>query len=184
MQGASAPTFGIAMSRRASHTGFDEPGFETGRGDARSGIKYRLLLLTKLPMGLLAGLRVRELTDSRCAVSVPFKWLNRNPFRSTFWAVLGIAAEMSTGALVLMYTHRQSPSLATIITGTTGQFMKKAIGRTTFVCENGDEIGAAIREAMATPDPVEVICSTRGIDEAGEVVAEFTFTWSMKKREE
>ena len=157
---------------------------EATRAALRNWLRYRLLLLTRLPMGLLAGLRVSELTESRCAVSVPFKWLNRNPFRSTFWAVLGMAAEMSTGALILMYTQKQSPSLATIITGTTGQFMKKAVGRTTFVCENGDEIVDAVRQAMDTPDPVEVICSTRGVDEAGEVVAEFTFTWSMKKREE
>jgi len=135
-------------------------------------------------MGLLAGLRVSELTESRCAVSVPFKWLNRNPFRSTFWAVLGMAAEMSTGALVIMYTHRQSPSIATIITGTTGEFMKKAVGRTTFVCEAGDEIAAAVRRAMTSPEPVEVVCASTGLDEAGEVVAEFSFTWSMKRRED
>ena len=55
-------------------------------------------------MGFLSGMRIKKLNKDQCIVSVPFKWINKNPFKSTFWAVLGMAGEMSTAALILQYT--------------------------------------------------------------------------------
>jgi acyl-coenzyme A thioesterase PaaI-like protein len=161
----------------------DRTRVEEARRGLLSRTRFRMMLLTQLPMGFLSGMRVTELTDTACSVTVPFKWLNKNPFRSTFWAVLGMAAEMSTGAMVLMFTHKLQPSIAMLITETTGQFIKKATGRTTFRCEAGEEVAAAVRRAMSGTEPVKVVCPTRGIDEEGNVVAEFTFTWSLKARE-
>ena len=68
----------------------------------KNGFKFRLLLFKILPMGFLSGMRIKELNDEKCIVTVPYKWINKNPFKSTFWAVLGMAAEMSSGALIVM----------------------------------------------------------------------------------
>lgn len=63
--------------------------------------KLRLWMMAKLPLAWLAGLRMEELTADRCRISVPYRWLSQNPFRSTYFAALSMAAEMSTGALGL-----------------------------------------------------------------------------------
>ena len=77
--------------------------------------KFKLFLLFKLPMGFLCGMRIKELNNESCQVTVPYKWLNKNPFKSTFWAVLGMAAEMNGAALLLQYTQGQKPQSQPIL---------------------------------------------------------------------
>ena len=54
-------------------------------------LKFRLFLLMKLPAAFIAGVKVREMDEQRAVVSVPFKWLTQNPFRSTYFASLSMA---------------------------------------------------------------------------------------------
>ena len=68
-------------------------------------VKFRIFLFTKLPAAYFAGVRVRELDEKKCMVTVPYKWLSQNPFRSTYFACLSMAAEMSTGALEIGRAH-------------------------------------------------------------------------------
>ncbi|MFN8396240.1 MAG: DUF4442 domain-containing protein [Bacteroidia bacterium] len=147
-----------------------------------SPMKFRLTMYTQLPLGFWIGMRVRELNDQRCVVTVPYKRLNKNPFRSTFWAVLGMAAEMSSGAILTMYTYQQKPSVSLLVGSQTGKFMKKAVGLTTFVCEAAPAIKAAVIKAATTGEAVEVICPVIGYNEANEPICEFTFNWSLKAR--
>src|SRR6478672_235917 len=72
-------------------------------------------MLAKLPLALVAGLRVRELDRERCVVTVPYGWRTRNPFRSTYFAALSMAAEMSTGALAMMATQLAGRPVALLI---------------------------------------------------------------------
>ena len=53
----------------------------------------------KLPAAFFSGVRIKEVGETKCRVSVPYKWFTQNPFRSTYFACLAMAAEMSTGAL-------------------------------------------------------------------------------------
>ena len=143
---------------------------------------FRWMMLRVLPMGFLAGVSVKELTADRCCTTVKYKWLNKNPFHSLFWAVLGMAAEMASGALMLMYGQDQPDSVAFILTEMSGKFGKKALGRISFVCQDGLKIRAAFEETIRTGEAVVIVCPVRAENEEGVVVAEFTFTWSMKKR--
>jgi hypothetical protein len=145
---------------------------------------FKIIILFQVPLDFIAGMRIRELDEESCTVSVPYRWLNKNPFRSTFWAVLGMAAEMSTGALVTMYTYKLKPSIAIIVGDCTGEFMAKATDLTTFVCKDGRRIAATVKKAIKTGEPQEVLCKTIGYSKSGEEVARFTFTWKMKRREE
>ena len=61
-------------------------------------VKFRMFLFWKLPAAFFSGVRIKEIDEERCVVTVPYKWLTQNPFRSTYFASLGMAAEMSTGA--------------------------------------------------------------------------------------
>jgi hypothetical protein len=94
-----------------------------------------------------------------------------------------MAAEMSTGALVKMYTYKLEPSIAIIVGDCSGEFMTKATDLTTFVCTDGRRIAETVKKAIKTEEPQEVLCKTIGYSKAGEEVARFTFTWKMKKRQ-
>lgn len=142
----------------------------------------RGFFLTKLPLALVAGLRLRELTEERCVATVPYGWRSTNPFRSTYFAALSMAAELSTGALAMAAVESAPRPVAMLITGLTAGFEKKATGLTTFTCTDGPRLFAAVAQTIATGEPVAVEVPTVGTSPEGVVVARFTFTWSFKVR--
>jgi hypothetical protein len=162
---------------------FDEKNIRFVQRVLNNWFFFKIMIFFRAPLDFITGTRIKTLNKHSCEVSVPYRWLNKNPFRSTFWAVLGMAAEMSTGVLVMMYTYRLKPSIAIIVGNCTGEFIIKATDRTTFVCNDGKRVAATVKKAIQTGEPQEVVCKTVGYSQAGEEVARFTFTWKMKRRE-
>jgi acyl-coenzyme A thioesterase PaaI-like protein len=149
---------------------------------AASPNKLRLFMLAKLPMAYLAGLRVHHISEERAEVTIPYKYLNKNPFNSIYFASLSMAAELSTGLLCMAQTYKSDPAVSMLVVHMEGDFMKKAVGRITFACSDGMAIKAAADQTKATGEGVTVIATSTGTDEAGDQVAEFRFTWSLKAK--
>jgi Domain of unknown function (DUF4442) len=149
---------------------------------ANHPFKFRMYLLFKLPAAFFSGVKVRELTEERCATSVPYKWLTQNPFRSTYFASLAMAAEMSTGVIALSNVHKRNPHVSMLITKMEANYFKKATGITVFTCEQGNEIMSLIDEAIKTGEGRRVVAKSTGKNKSGEIVAEFLFTWSFKSK--
>lgn len=144
---------------------------------------FRGFTLLKLPLAAFAGLRVRAIDAGACDVTVPFGWRSQNPFGSLYFAAHAMAAEMSTGALVLLHANEHGAGkLSTLITSMHAGYKKAAKAEVTYRCADGPAIADAARRAMETGEPVTVEVTTRGTIAGGEVVGEFTFTWSMKRR--
>lgn len=68
-------------------------------------VKYRLFLLKKLPAAFFSGIRVKYADENKAVVTVPYKWFSTNPFKSTYFACLSMAAEMTTGLLAMAHIH-------------------------------------------------------------------------------
>lgn len=68
------------------------------------------------------------------------------------------------------------------VTNCTGKFIKRALGVTTFICDEGEAIAAVIQKAIDTKQPQTITCSAKGFDKDGTLLAEFTFEWSLKAR--
>lgn len=143
---------------------------------------FRGFLLAKLPLALVAGLRVREVDTERCVVTIPYGWRTTNPFRSTYFAALSMAAEMSTGALSMLATELASSPVALLIVNLEASFEKKAQALTTFTCEDGRKAFDAVAETVRTGEPATARMETVGRSPDGTVVARFVFTWSFKRR--
>ncbi|MEO9871283.1 thioesterase [Ekhidna sp.] len=147
-----------------------------------SGFKFSIFLLKGLPMGWLAGLRVRELTAKKCTTSAPFKYLTKNPFKSIYFAVQSMAAELSTATACLLAITGQNPSVAFIIVDLKATFSKKATGRVYFTCEDGQKAFDAVEECINTGESAEATFKTIGKMKDGTIVSAFEFTWSFKQR--
>ena len=145
-------------------------------------IKFRLFLFSKLPAAYFAGVRVREIDEKHCMVSVPYKWLSQNPFRSTYFACLSMAAEMSTGALAMAHLYRSEPPVSMLVVKVESEYFKKATGRTYFHCEDGDTFKQAIQDCIRSGEAAQVIAKSIGKNKGGEVVAKFSITWSFKAK--
>ena len=161
-----------------------ESNFQLFSKQMTSPLKFRMFLLSKLPSAYFSGVRVKSLDENKCEVSVPFKWFSQNPFRSTYFACLSMAAEMSTGALALGHLYKRSPAVSMLVVKTEGEYFKKAVDKTTFVCEDGSQIKKMIEEAVASGDGRTMRAKTIGKNKAGEIVAEFFITWSFKAKKE
>ena len=144
--------------------------------------KFNLFLFYKLPAAFFSGVRVRDLAEEKCVTSVPFKWLTQNPFRSTYFASLAMAAEMSTGVIALSNVHKRKPSISMLVTKMEATYFKKTTGTVFFTCEQGKEITSIIDEAVATGEGKTIIAKSTGKNKSGEIVAEFLFTWSFKSK--
>jgi hypothetical protein len=149
---------------------------------AKHPLKFPLYLLEKLPSAFFSGVRVKEADKARCIVTVRHGWFTQNPFRSTYFACLAMAAEMSTGILVLAHIYRRVPSVSLLVIKMEAQFFKKAMGKTRFLCEDGKLIQEAVEKAISTGDAQTVTAKSMGTSQAGDQVAEFLITWSFKSR--
>lgn len=161
---------------------FDRKKMQQYRADLLSPIKSKIGMFYMLPMGALAGLKVTQLDDETCKVTAPYKFLNKNPFNTTYWAVLGMAAEMAGGAILLMYTKNAKVSVANFVIGSDSKFINRALGLTTFVTNDGLLIKEKVEEAIQTGKAVTFTTTSIGYDENDKIISEFIFTWSVKAR--
>jgi hypothetical protein len=142
--------------------------------------KLNTFLIAKLPSAYLCGVRVIEISKLKCVVSVKHRWINQNPFRSMYFAVQAMAAELSTGALVMMGIKSANRPISMLVTQNKSIFVKKATGRIQFVCNQGAAIDAAIQKTIQTGEGQTLWLDAVGTNEKGEVVSEFSFEWSIK----
>ncbi len=138
--------------------------------------------LFKLPLVYFSGIRVKEVDDSTCKVSVKHRWINQNPFKSMFWAVQGMAAELSTGALVMNYIKDSNQQVSMLVANNKASFFKKATGRITFTCTEGLKIKQAIEEAISTGEGETCWMKAEGVNEEGTIVSIFEFEWTVKAK--
>jgi len=143
---------------------------------------FRLYLLQALPMAFLAGIRVKEFTTGKAVITISFSWLTKNPFRSIYFACLAMAAEISTGLLVMNGIYKSTPEISMLVIKNQSSFFKKAVGKILFTCSDGTKIAEAIQKAKQNEEGVVIDVKSVGVDEAGETVAEFIFTWSLKEK--
>jgi hypothetical protein len=145
-------------------------------------LKFRMFLLSRLPSAYFTGVRVKEVDEKKCIATVPYKWFSKNPFRSTYFASLAMAAEMSTGALALLHLYKRKPSVSMLLVKLEADYFKKATDKTSFVCNDGELIQRAIEESVDTGGARTVKVKSTGTNKTGETVAEFFITWSFKAR--
>jgi len=144
-----------------------------------SSWKLRFWMATRLPMGMLSGMYIKSMDEGGCIVVLKDRWWIRNPFGSVFWAVMGMAAELSTGALVYAYTHKTG--LRFILVGMEAKFLKKVKGKSYYFCESGSDFQECVSQLSPLNDTIILLFPVTARDEAGQLLAEFKFQWQLRK---
>lgn len=145
-----------------------------------SSYQLNTFLFFKLPSAFWCGVRVKSITRRSCTVTVKHRWINQNPFRSMYFAVQAMAAELSTGALVISKIKESKRDISMLVANNKSNFTKKATGRITFTCTDGDLIEAAIQQTIATGEGQTFWMKSIGINQKGEQVSEMEFEWSVR----
>jgi len=142
--------------------------------------KLNKFLIFKLPAAYFSGVRTKQLDDTTCVVSVKHRWINQNPFNSMFWAVQGMAAELTTGALMMKKIKESGKKVSMLVANNNASFTKKATGRITFKCDEGLKIDEAIEKAIETGEGQTVWLNSNGVNADGVEVSSFNFEWTLK----
>lgn len=142
--------------------------------------KLNTFLLFKLPSAFFTGVRAKYIDETQCIVTVKHRWINQNPFNSMFWAVQGMAAELTTGALVMSKIKVTGRNISMLVANNKASFLKKATGRITFKCEQGDLVDKAIAKAIETGEGQTIWMNAIGKNADGIVVSNFNFEWTIK----
>ena len=142
--------------------------------------KLNTFLFFKLPSAFWSGVRVKAISKEQCVVTVKHRWFNQNPFNSMYFAVQAMAAELTTGALVMLQIKNSGKKISMLVANNNGNFTKKATGRITFTCNEGYLISEAIERTIATGEGQTIWMKSIGVNEKGEQVSEMNFEWSIK----
>jgi len=142
--------------------------------------KLNTFLFFKLPSAYWSGVRVKSISKNQCVVTVKHRWINQNPFNSMYFAVQAMAAELTTGALVMMQIKLSGEKISMLVANNNGNYTKKATGRITFTCNDGHLIEEAIMKTIATGEGQTIWMKSIGVNEKGEQVSEMNFEWSIK----
>lgn len=146
--------------------------------------KLNLFLMLKLPSAWVSGVRVKSIDETTCVVGVKHRWINKNPFNSLYFAVQAMAAELSTGALVMTKIKERTEKISMLVAQNRSSFSKKATGKILFTCNDGNKIFEAIEKTLATGEGQTFWMKSVGVNEEGLEVSVFEFEWTIKKRVE
>lgn len=145
--------------------------------------KFNTFLFFKLPAAWWCGVRLRYLDQKKAITTVSHRWFNQNPFKSMFWAVQGMAAELSTGAMVITQIRQSGKRISMLVANNKATFSKKATGKITFTCEEGHLIQGAIDRTLKSGEGQTFWMRSIGVNEDGLVVSTFDFEWTIKAKE-
>lgn len=142
--------------------------------------KLNTFLLFKLPSAFFCGVRVKDITPEKCVAAVRYRWISQNPFNSMYFAVQAMAAELTTGALMMYAIKDSGKNISMLVANNRSTFTKKARGKITFTCDQGLTVREAVDKAVVTGEGQTIWLTSIGVDESGDKVSEMAFEWTIK----
>ena len=146
-------------------------------------IFFKLFLILKLPLAFLAGVKLKALDDNCSKAQLKYSYLNKNPFKSIYFAALSMAGELASGILAASFIYKNEPEISMLVVGVNMEFSKKAVGLIDFSCKQGKEIQDCINKSIKTKEGKSIVVTTTATDEQGDIVATFNITWSFKAKQ-
>ncbi len=135
-----------------------------------------------LPSAWWCGVRVKKITRKYCSTKVNLNWINKNPFKSMFWAIQGMAAELSTGVLIMQASKSFKFDISMLVINNKATFTKKAKGQIVFSCNNGEAVEKTFTKLLKTNKSQTLWLQTIGVDEEGDIVSTFDFEWTLLRK--
>ena len=145
-----------------------------------SSQKLNTFLMFKLPSAWFCGVRIGKIDEHHCITTVRHRWINQNPFNSLYFAVQAMAAELSTGALVMSAIQGSGKRISMLVAQNNSKFSKKATGKISFICNDANLVSTAIEDTIKTGEGQTFWMRSRGVNEEGQEVSVFEFEWTIK----
>ena len=145
----------------------------------------RFFGFTKIPLLWYLKPVVMEMDDKRCVIKIPLNRRSKNHLNSMYFAALCAGADCAGGLFAMKLIRQSGEKVSLAFKDFHAEFHKRAEGHTYFVCEQGEEIAAFVKQVLESderhhmPMKITAKCPDKLADEP---VAEFTLTLSLKKK--
>ena len=145
----------------------------------------RIWSLFKVPLLFLMSPVVKELNNEKCVIAIPFRFLTKNHFKAMYMGVLVGGADIASGLLATHLMKNKKKKCVLAFKDISAKFLKRAEGKTFFICCEGARIQEMVEKAMTTGErchmtvKVEAFCPDKLGDEP---VAQFEMTLSVKEK--
>ena len=93
-----------------------------------------------------------------------------------------MSAELSTGLLLNREIRNRRIKVSMLVISNSSKFFKKAVGKIIFKCNQGNEVKKIFDKLDINKPTNKIVLFSKGIDEVGDIVSEFKFEWSLKRK--
>lgn len=142
--------------------------------------KLNAYIMKKLPSAWLCGVRIKSLEGGVSKTTVKANLINKNPFGSIYFAVQSMAAELSTGALVMAKIKSTDSDIGILVTQVRSVFHKQAKSAVSFTCVDAHLAEKAVDLTIENGEAQRFWMKATGLNQTGELVSEFEIEWSVK----
>ncbi|MFZ4715180.1 MAG: PaaI family thioesterase [Bacteriovoracaceae bacterium] len=142
--------------------------------------------LFKVPLLAFIRPRVISYDDQGCCLRIPFRKRNLNHLNSMYFGVLCSGADLAAGWVGMTEIRKvKEAKISFVFQKMEGEFLRRPLKDTDFICREGENMRAAIARAIATKERVTLpmlieVKAAQGENNAEELVARFTLLMSMK----
>ena len=147
--------------------------------------KLEAWLKQQVPMIEYAQVKIAELNNHRCVITVPFIPQNQNHLQCMYFGALAIGADAAAGLLAMHHIQQSGQKLNILFKDFQAKFLKRAYGDICFTCADEAILSQAVTEAIQAKKRINISVNViASLAENPEVhVAEFIMTLSMKLAE-
>ncbi len=129
--------------------------------------------------------KITSISDRLIHVRIALGRRSKNHLGSMYFGVLAAGADTAAGFLTLRHIRQIDPGVVLIFKDFNAEFLKRVDGHAIFVCDDGEALAEAVREASLTGERVNITtalhCLVEGKEDAGPA-ARFRLTVSLKKK--
>jgi acyl-coenzyme A thioesterase PaaI-like protein len=152
------------------------------RGD---NLLLKMLGTTMIPSLGFVRPKITAIDDQSIRVRIPLGRRSKNHLGSMYFGVLAAGADTAAGFLTLRHIRRIDPDITLIFKDFQAEFLQRVDGHGIFVCEQGEVLAAAVRQAADSGERVnittELACLVEGKEDTG-AAARFRLTVSLKRK--
>lgn len=141
--------------------------------------RLNIFTFFSLPSVWWCGVRITKIEANFCEAKVMHSWINQNPFKSIFWAVQGMAAELTTGVLIMQAIKQHGLKVSMLVLNNRANFSKKARGKIVFNCDPKQLINKAFKGLLKGEKTQTFWLTSKGVDHNGNTVSSFEFEWTL-----
>lgn len=145
----------------------------------KANLMLKAFGLLKVPLLFATRAHVVDIDDHSCSIKMPFSKVVKNHLGSVYFGALAIGADAAVGLLASHKIYKLNRKISLVFKSFEAQFLKRAEGPTTFICEEGLLIDQMITDTLASGERVSKVINAYALTN-GERVAEFKLELSLK----